>query len=114
MDPAGPSFSMDNKDNRIDPSDAKFVEIIHTNVGTFGWNETLGHADYWPNSGNNQPGCNSMDIHCNHARAVTFYAESVATGNFISKSCSDWTSYKNGDCADGKTSFLGQAPLDTS
>lgn len=112
LDPAGPSFSMENKDNRIDTSDAKFVQIIHTNAGTFGWNQSLGHADYWPNSGDSQPGCN--DIGCNHGRSIDYFAESIKTGNFIATRCKDWLTYLNGDCVNEESSYMGQANIDTS
>lgn len=33
LDPAGPSFTVKEKKNRLDKSDAKLVEILHTNMG---------------------------------------------------------------------------------
>ncbi len=34
MDPAGPNYEPSDYRVRVDPSDAKFVDIIHTNGGT--------------------------------------------------------------------------------
>ncbi|ESP04917.1 hypothetical protein LOTGIDRAFT_96166, partial [Lottia gigantea] len=66
LDPAGPLFANSKPDQRLDKSDAKFVDIIHTNDGNlvgiisaFGWkkNSPLGHVDFYPNGGSKQPGC---------------------------------------------------------
>lgn len=40
----------------INRSDAKFVDIIHTDE-IFGSPTTNGHADFWPNGGKDQIGC---------------------------------------------------------
>ena len=58
MDPALPLFVMDDLAARLDPSDASFVEIIHTCGGTLGMLDPIGHADFYPNGGTPpQPGC---------------------------------------------------------
>ena len=45
-------------------SDAQFVDNIHTNGGwdalNFGTFEALGHVDFYPNTGDRQPGCPSI------------------------------------------------------
>ena len=61
MDPARPGFETprfkDSKD-RLDASDAKFVDVIHTCAGTIGFSKPIGHADFYPNEGTfRQPGC---------------------------------------------------------
>ena len=45
-----------------DPTDAAFVDVIHTSAGTLlegglAFREPRGHVDFYPNSGGNQPGC---------------------------------------------------------
>lgn len=63
LDPAGPAFFP------ISPflvplgsSDAKFVDIIHTDSFAFGATIATGHADFWPNAAALQPGCPSLDF----------------------------------------------------
>lgn len=43
---------------RLSYNDAKFVDVIHTDGGIFGYPWALGHADFFPNGGTPlQPGC---------------------------------------------------------
>lgn len=57
LDPAGPLFDGTAPINRLDFGDADYVEVIHTDVGTFGIGAAIGHADFYPNGGSNQPSC---------------------------------------------------------
>ena len=74
LDPAYPFFSLFGTDQRLDITDAEFVDIIHCNSGTVGrildieqlitdfqvtvsYPEAIGHADFYPNGGSSQPGC---------------------------------------------------------
>lgn len=38
-------------------TDAKFVDIIHTDITFFGLSTESGSADFWPNAGKDQPEC---------------------------------------------------------
>ncbi|XP_012945550.1 pancreatic lipase-related protein 2 [Aplysia californica] len=73
MDPASPGFEGLNVDVRLDKSDAKFVDVIHTDGEKGGaddgvWNKLAGggfgsflpsgHVDIYVNGGQDQPGCN--------------------------------------------------------
>lgn len=60
MDPALPLFKNADIDDRLDITDAQFVQVIHTCSGLLGFNRALGHVDYWPNGGFNQPGCGGI------------------------------------------------------
>lgn len=50
---------------RLDPTDARHVEVIHTN-GESGLNfglgiqGAIGHVDIYPNGGKSQPGCKDL------------------------------------------------------
>lgn len=62
LDCAGPYFEGTPSEVRLDPSDAMFVDAIHTDgepsfklgLGIF---EKVGHVDFYPNGGINQPDC---------------------------------------------------------
>ncbi|KAJ8675498.1 hypothetical protein QAD02_011284, partial [Eretmocerus hayati] len=62
LDPARPCFESENIWLKLNRTDAKFVDVIHTNSEpgekvTFGTFEPIGNIDFYPNGGNNQPGC---------------------------------------------------------
>ena len=55
-------FEKSSPDFRLDPSDAYYVDVIHTDIKTLpiysnGINQVSGHCDYFPNGGYDQPGC---------------------------------------------------------
>jgi len=75
MDPAGPGFADKLSFWRLSQSDANFVDVIHTSI-TFGYFESLGHVDFWPNLGLEQPGCDSDPI-CSHDRSRDLFSESL-------------------------------------
>lgn len=57
LDPALPLFMGVPKDDKLDPSDAKFVDVYHTNSFVQGKVERCGHVDFYFNGGIIQPGC---------------------------------------------------------
>ena len=59
LDPAYPVIhKLATIDDRLDSSDAVFVDIIHSCGGVLGFFDPLGHADFYPNAGVPvQPGC---------------------------------------------------------
>jgi pancreatic triacylglycerol lipase len=62
MDPASPYFANTEELVRLDPSDAKFVDVVHSDAsmfveGGFGIKQSIGHIDFYPNGGDNQPKC---------------------------------------------------------
>ncbi|KAH7934395.1 hypothetical protein HPB49_025447 [Dermacentor silvarum] len=79
LDPAGPYFFHMPPAVRLDPTDAAFVDVIHSdaslpfsivsNLGFFndkgewfGIDQLVGHVDFYPNNGNRQPGCRMQHI----------------------------------------------------
>lgn len=60
LDPAGPEFYASSNADRLDASDALFVDVLHTDgapraVSGFGHLDELGHVDFYPNGGSAQP-----------------------------------------------------------
>lgn len=56
LDPALPLFMTVSKDEKLDSSDADFVDVIHTNALIQGKIEKCGHVDFYMNGGVMQPG----------------------------------------------------------
>lgn len=58
LDPAQVLFSSAPEDYRLDDSDARLVEVVHTSGGYLAFMEPIGHRDFFPNGGSwPQPGC---------------------------------------------------------
>lgn len=57
LDPALPFYATLKNEWKLDPSDADFVDVIHTSAGSFGKIEATGHADFYVNGGVLQPLC---------------------------------------------------------
>ncbi|XP_039982221.1 lipase member H-A isoform X2 [Xiphias gladius] len=57
LDPAGPMFTSAIPEERLDPSDAMFVDVLHTDMNSFGLTGAHGHIDFYANGGADQPGC---------------------------------------------------------
>lgn len=119
MDPAGPWFQ-DAQDRTVglNPTSARLVDVIHSD-NTYGTLRNLGHIDFYPNGGKNQPGCinyaaqNGAEaeqlgfIGCSHGRAVDFMIESIKKDCFLSRSkCTNYNSIPGSctTCATGTAS----------
>ncbi|CAG4936347.1 unnamed protein product [Parnassius apollo] len=119
LDPALPLFSKVPLEQRLDASDAEFVDVIHTDAGIFGFPGTIGHADFYPNGGTSpQPGCNLEVVFkqqlllnkffCSHWRSYQYYTESVIRpASFVATSCPSWHEYRRGDCVDSPQVHMG-------
>ncbi|CAH1407427.1 unnamed protein product [Nezara viridula] len=79
LDPAMPGFNQVPSDKRLDRSNAKFVDCIHTCAGMLGLTEAICTADFYPNGGRNmQPGCPFYDFgRCSHKRSHNYFTESI-------------------------------------
>ncbi|XP_040575699.1 inactive pancreatic lipase-related protein 1 [Lepeophtheirus salmonis] len=130
LDPAGLAFDGVSSDLKLDPSDASFVDVIHTNgqsvfQGGFGSLERMGHVDFYPNGGDKQPGCTNAILSllnifnlsseekrrkfkCNHERSVKIFTESIYSScQFLGKRCHNWESYLEGNCSDQNAIAFG-------
>ncbi|GFR17835.1 pancreatic triacylglycerol lipase, partial [Trichonephila clavata] len=121
LDPAEPYFQYTLEEVRLDPSDANFVDVIHTDGGSFitgglGMIQDCGHVDFYPNGGKRQPGCNQnvvgaiekegdllygirRFIGCNHIRAYEFFSESINSDcPFYGYVCDTYDNFSTGKC----------------
>ncbi|KAK8774748.1 hypothetical protein V5799_010719 [Amblyomma americanum] len=102
LEPAGLLF--ENTNVSLSKEDANFMDVIHTNGGDItdlklGMLNATGHADFYPNGGEHQPGCPGgfSQISCSHNRAWWLFTSSLENRNCSFKSipCSaGWYSFK--------------------
>ncbi|RWS28338.1 Pancreatic lipase-related protein 2-like protein [Leptotrombidium deliense] len=124
LDPAGPAFQKDAPTSRLDPSDASYVDILHTDAGDsivegFGLKDSIGDTDFYPNGGSRQPNCGitkgifnlleygigegiSNTIACNHQRAwqmALVNQENLEENcQFVGYECDSFSDFVNGKC----------------
>ncbi|XP_053394688.1 pancreatic lipase-related protein 2-like [Mercenaria mercenaria] len=104
LDPAEPDYKDTDPLVHLEKTDAEFVDIIHSDgsefdyVSGFGWIKEVGHIDFYPNGGENQPGCplesvsnimtaayyNGLEdaedtLSCSHSRSIFLFTESIST-----------------------------------
>ncbi|XP_046645780.1 pancreatic lipase-related protein 2-like [Daphnia pulicaria] len=126
LDPAAPGFSVNDTETRLDPTDGDFVDIVHTNSGSLiqggeSMIEPIGHADFYPNGGQQQPGClftkseEEVDFQeaetrdCNHSRAVMYFDESINSMiGFQALQCDSLEEYQMGFCDSNPAALMGE------
>jgi len=122
LDPAYPLFSMENTDQRLDTSDAEFVDVIHTNSGnllqaSLSFPQPIGHIDFFVNGGHSQPGCGFIisggitDLlgACSHTRAPLYFTESINSPvGFKAVLCDTWAHFKKGACSGNTAELMGE------
>lgn len=126
LDPAGPYFENTDPAVRLDPTDALFVDVIHTDGAHnlllgLGSLERMGHVDFFPNGGYDQPKCpqtagkiinlilqlGTMNIEgfvltslCSHMAAVNFFTDSVRNlCPYVAYKCSNFDDFDSGKCS---------------
>lgn len=105
LDPAGPCFSNVDRNLRLAATDAEFVDVIHTNAGVYGLRSPVGHVDFFPNGGEQQPNC--LFQFQSHNRVVELFAESVRNpAAFPAKACKNWKEFQREE-GSGDVSFMG-------
>ncbi|KAL1467903.1 hypothetical protein MTO96_005678 [Rhipicephalus appendiculatus] len=129
LDPAEPNFQKMPPEVRLDPSDAEFVDAIHTDSHPYlsklwssegmGMWDPVGHVDFYPNGGEYMPGCDSVNrvwkifthglikgvrdvVSCNHQRAVKYMLESIWNQDCLplAYECPSIEAYEKGQCSD--------------
>ncbi|XP_070503355.1 lipoprotein lipase-like [Chironomus tepperi] len=109
LDPAGPDFEyvkFQSEFGCISKDDATYVQVIHTNGNKYGVKGPIGHADFYPNGGMSQPGCNRNS--CSHQFAWIFYQQSVREeASFLARKCDSYDNFQNGNCENNEISYMG-------
>ncbi|XP_070503768.1 phospholipase A1-like [Chironomus tepperi] len=109
LDPAGPDFEYAKFQSSFDcisKDDADYVQVIHTNGNKYGVKGPVGHADFYPNGGMNQPGC--KDDSNSHQFAWIFYQQSVREeAGFLARKCDSYDNFQNGNCENNEISYMG-------
>ncbi|KFQ34761.1 Lipase member H, partial [Merops nubicus] len=107
LDPAGPSFTREPPERRLDRTDAQFVDVIHSDTDALGFKKPLGTIDFYPNGGMDQPGCPQtvfsglQYFKCDHQRSVFLFLSSLKRRcNIITYPCESYLDYKRGKCID--------------
>ncbi|XP_071120830.1 pancreatic lipase-related protein 2-like [Mytilus edulis] len=124
LDPAEPNYKGTDVRVRLDPGDANFVDVVHTDgspfdeISGYGLIDPVGHIDFYPNGGKNQPGCTKgswinlfshsysrgisgteSSISCSHSRSIALFTESInGDCRFRAFPCDSFNSFKNGQC----------------
>ncbi|KAM6986669.1 lipase member H [Aplochiton taeniatus] len=107
LDPAGPQFTGTDPEDRLDSSDAQFVDVVHSDMDALGFRKPLGHIDFYPNGGADQPGCpktifsGGPYFKCDHQRSVYLYLGSLnRTCDIRAYPCSSYKDFLEGLCMD--------------
>ncbi|KAG1657257.1 Pancreatic triacylglycerol lipase [Nymphon striatum] len=123
MDPAEPYYDGMPRSVRLDTTDAKFVDIIHTDDSSiigigYGTKQLSGHVDFFPNDGDNQPGCDiegkvitfvleglkqgiRKTFACDHARSYELFTDSINSRcPYYGFQCQSWEDFTQGKCGD--------------
>ncbi|XP_033617289.1 pancreatic lipase-related protein 2 [Fukomys damarensis] len=122
LDPAKPYFQDTPEEVRLDPSDAMFVDVIHTDTAPLlpsfglGMSQKVGHLDFFPNGGEEMPGCNKnilstitdLDnllqgirsvVSCNHRRSREYYYSSILNPDgFLGYPCASYQEFQENGC----------------
>lgn len=124
LDPAGPAFHNNvSVDERLDPTDADFVDVWHCNAGDclpyLGINYDAGDVDFWINGGSHQSSCKETILPsflrgdfvyafenlmpkggCSHVHCSQYYKVSINPGQcqFVGVKCDSYEKLKSGKC----------------
>ena len=111
------------------------LEVMASPLG-YGLEQPVGHVDFYPNGGKDQPGCSILDapsvgmsniynldraadqvgrhlVSCSHTRAISLYIESLRGDGdcvFVGHECSSHEDFQAGvcfDCSGGRCAQMG-------
>lgn len=104
LEPSGPCFRWLGPEDRLDASNADFVEVIHTNIDGFGMALPMGHVDFYVNGGEYQPSDLNLfacATTCSHFRVLfLWHAALVYPKKFIAMKCKSVHQAREAKCYD--------------
>lgn len=114
LDPAAPIFSENGPSDRLDATDALFVDVIHTSIRLLGMIQSMGHVDFYPAGGKHQPRCPADIIEevlgsCDHSEAYVYFAESIVNKKlFRAIKCNSLDDALNKRCRGRAQGIMGE------
>lgn len=110
LDPTIIFYMGSNRSRDLDPTDALFVDVIHTGAGVLGQWGPNGHVDFYVNGGTSQPGCGGgiyETLACDHQKVTPYFIESITTKvGFWAAPCSNLVLYLIGWCTNEETKYI--------
>lgn len=118
-------FNVNDVANRLDSSDAEYVEVIHTDIANLGIGAVIGDVDFYPNGGTGQPSCLSeFNVNaetvgliikcvisasiCDHNLVVNFFVESLNSDRLWGRRCTNLAEMEGDRCAGAGASMGGE------
>ncbi|KAH8372491.1 hypothetical protein KR093_011700, partial [Drosophila rubida] len=96
LDPSGDGDGVQLQ-HQLAAQDAAYVEVLHTNGNGLGTMRQLGDVDYYPNGGQQQPGCHSDA--CAQERALDLAVEMWSPANeFVCARCGSVEALSGHNC----------------
>ncbi|XP_053618462.1 lipase member H-B-like isoform X2 [Plodia interpunctella] len=102
LEPSGPCFRHLPPNDRLDYTDADFVEVIHTNIDGFGMAARMGHVDFYVNGGEYQP-TDLLSLPCaatcSHFRVLPIWISALNNPtSFVAIKCDSIQSARDSNC----------------
>ncbi|EAT36808.1 AAEL011144-PA [Aedes aegypti] len=102
MDPVVEMFADTDPMIRLDNSDAKFVDVIHTHAI---WYQSIGHVDFYPTGGHPHLGCDEsthttqLGLRCNYMSSPELYLNAIQRRcSSVAIGCQSLEHFLAGDC----------------
>ncbi|XP_058985344.1 pancreatic lipase-related protein 2-like [Musca domestica] len=116
LDPARPCFVRPSVFPRLRRSDAKSVDVIHSNPTDLGLEDSLGHIDFYAGGLDViKAGCKPLSILCSHEISIYYFMETVYPGgekNFVGRRCRGYEELFYKKCS-GSAAFMGYVANDS-
>ncbi|XP_072945593.1 pancreatic lipase-related protein 2-like [Epargyreus clarus] len=104
LDPVSPLWYYNI--NAIGRNAGQYVEIIHTYY-TRNNSPRIGHVDFYPNGGTDQPGC--LTSICSHTRSYRLFASTIRTNHLVGRECLTMEEAQSNQCSGSVTLNMGNS-----